>query len=138
MPRGKSSGDYEGWLLRMLDSAEDLRYAQDEEEWLMFCVDKIRGEFPDAPITMSQVDAVEEMRERALAIQHEFGVVATQEFEGLRGDIKHRYRLDASMAKEFGQRAGTYVAAWKVEARIEELIDSRLQIAKEAARVRGD
>lgn len=110
MPKGgKSGGDYEGWLLRILKDPENLAYTYTDAEWLDFAGQQIE-DYHGLGITGSQAAALEDLRQIARGMQAKIGVSA-EIHEALDGDIKIRYR---DMAGEFGKK-GTYVKPHKVE-----------------------
>jgi len=41
MAKKKSGGDYDGWILRLIDKVEDLQYMFDLQAWLDFAASKI-------------------------------------------------------------------------------------------------
>lgn len=129
MPKGgKSSGDYEGWLLRLLDKPENLYYAFDEETWMEFAEQKMQDYFGQG-LTGGQLGAIEDLRERALALQKDIGISA-EVMPSLRGAGGQRIR---DMAGEYG-RKGAWVSAAKVQAKITGEIDARVAEAKRTLR----
>ena len=68
MPKGKKpkKGDYEGWILRLIDKVEDIEHSFNEKKWLDFAERKIlASEFaPESGnLTQSQKDSLMERRD---------------------------------------------------------------------------
>lgn len=139
MPKGgKSSGDYEGWFLRMIDRAEDLSFAMDKDEWIEFCESKVMAYreaqgVEETATTGSQRSRYEELRELAMDFQRDIGL-RSERLPRLAGSIKHRYR---DLTGEFG-RKGAWVSAKKIQGRImAEVAVREAEIKRKKYKTRG-
>ena len=65
-------GDYEGWILRLIDKAEDIRHSYNMIEWLKFAAEKIE-EASGQGITKGQIASLEEYRGLAFELPMELG-----------------------------------------------------------------
>lgn len=136
MPKGgKSSGDYEGWLLRTIDRPEDLAYARDASDWHDFMASKTQ-DYHGMGVSGGQTDAIAgTLRDLALDLQKDTGFEVSeqrgrQSLLPIAGAGGIRFR---DMTGEFG-RKGTWVSADKVRGRIMDELDARVQSAKAARR----
>lgn len=68
---GKGS-DYEGWILRMIDKAEDIVYSYSVTDWLKFAADKIEQQTGQG-ITKNQIGALLDYRDRVFNLPDELG-----------------------------------------------------------------
>jgi len=67
----KKGGDYEGWLLRLIDKVEDIGYSFNLDKWIKFAESKILGsgyEAKEGELTQSQKDALSEIRDKVWEI----------------------------------------------------------------------
>jgi len=125
MPKGgKSSGDYEGWLLRTLDKAEDLAFAHNAADWQNFVETKTQ-DYHGLGVSGGQADAIgTTLRDLALEMQEDVGIMSS--VQPIRGAGGVRFR---DLTGEFG-RKGTWVAADKIRARVMDELDARVVAAK--------
>lgn len=65
-------GDYEGWILRLIDKPEDILFSFSQISWLRFAADKIE-EATGQGITKGQIDSLLEYRDRAFMLPEEIG-----------------------------------------------------------------
>lgn len=65
-------GDYDGWILRLLDKAEDILYSYSEADWIKFAVAKIE-EASGHSITKSQIAVLSEYREKVFQTAQDAG-----------------------------------------------------------------
>ena len=66
-------GDYDGWILRLIENAEDILYSYSEVEWLKFAAGKIEA-YSGHGITKSQIDALSEYRSKAFELPEQLGI----------------------------------------------------------------
>ncbi len=115
----KSGGDYDGWILRLIDKVEELNYAANLSDWWTFAESKINGREVN-PQTYSLTDAQKEvLAEKRLdivfdVIPNKLGIGFERPFRGT--DIV-RFR---NTSGGYGQRKGTWVSAAKLNASITE------------------
>ena len=67
----KKGGDYEGWLLRLIDKVEDIGFSFNLGKWIKFAESKILGsgfEAKEGKLTAGQIDALAEFRGRVFEI----------------------------------------------------------------------
>ncbi len=63
----KKGGDYEGWLLRLIDKVEDIGFSFELDKWIKFAESKILGsghESVEGKLTSSQKDTLAEIRDK--------------------------------------------------------------------------
>ena len=65
-------GDYEGWILRLIDKPEDLLKSYTVEDWLKFAAGKIE-DFTGQGITKGQIGSLLEYRNQAFELPQELG-----------------------------------------------------------------
>jgi len=146
MAKKKSSGDYDGWILRLIDKVEDIRHSFSMGEWQAFARDKILGSGfgpTTGKLTAGQIQALEDARSQVwevaptrLKIQPEY----IQRFRGAKTgrfmqvvktdhgfrDIKTgRFARVSPESVEryrnlggYGQKVGTTVSKSKINAEI--------------------
>ena len=66
-------GDYDGWILRLIENAEDILYSYSEIEWLKFAAGKIEA-YSGKGITKNQIDALSEYRSKAFELPESLGL----------------------------------------------------------------
>jgi len=65
-------GDYEGWMLRLIEKPEDILKSLSEVEWLKFAADKIE-EATGQGITKEQINTLLEYRDGIFELPQELG-----------------------------------------------------------------
>lgn len=115
----KKGGDYDGWILRMVEKAEDIEYANAEQAWLDFASKMIEKAYGYSP-TAAQLDVLAERRDLVFTLPAEVGYNRV-EYEGLRGSSKQRYR---DLTGEFG-RKGAWVSQAKIDAALEAKLEAK-------------
>lgn len=75
-------GDYEGWILRLIDKPEDILFAFAEISWLKFAAEKIEAEHGQG-ITKGQIDALLEYRDKAFMLPEDLGY-------GIKREVRYR------------------------------------------------
>ena len=115
MTKGKKKGgDYEGWVLRLIDKIEDLDFALSQQSWLEFAESKIE-DLQGYPLTGRQEGALKDYRMLAFDVPKSLG--ATYEtYSKLSGVKKTRYR---DTEGKWGKK-GTWVSASKINAYLAE------------------
>lgn len=149
----KKGGDYEGWLLRLIDKVEDIGFSLSFDKWLEFAESKILGsgyESKEGKLTQSQKDALSDIRDRVweiaptkLNIQPEyitrFREKTTGRFakaikteHGFRNIRTGRFVKVTGEAVEryrnlggYGQKVGTTVSASKINAQIKQAKENK-------------
>ncbi len=66
-------GDYDGWILRLIDKAEDILHSTTMAGWLAFAVEKIEA-YSGVSITKAQVDVLKEKRDLVFELPEEMGI----------------------------------------------------------------
>ena len=61
MAKKQSGGDYDGWILRLIERAEELKFSFSEAEWLEFAASKIVPR-QGYDLTTAQLDVLSEKR----------------------------------------------------------------------------
>jgi hypothetical protein len=69
----KSGGDYEGWILRLIDKPEDIVFSYSLIDWLKFAAEKIGGTSGQG-ITKGQIGALSEYRNLAFELPQDIGI----------------------------------------------------------------
>ncbi len=68
MPKGKKpGGDYDGWILRLINKVEDLQHSLSLQKWLDFAKSKVIGsgyEAKGGKLTESQIAALTDMQSK--------------------------------------------------------------------------
>jgi len=135
MAKKRKSGDYEGWILRLIDKIEDLQYSLNLRSWLDFAAEKISKEH-GYDITEPQVAKladlrfdVNEMVGGRVNVSVEYktryrlkGRFVSEAVPGAKAESVIRYR---NVSKSYGQRTGTMVKPERIDAEI-----SRLKLSK--------
>lgn len=59
-------GDYEGWVLRMIDKPEDILFSSNDRDWIKYASDKIG-------LTGKRIDVLLDYRDRVYRLPDEMG-----------------------------------------------------------------
>jgi len=128
----KSGGDYDGWILRMIDKIEDLQFMYNLQDWLEFAADKITDK-QGYELTDRQIRVLDEKRDLSfevipdrLSIRPEFivryrgegGRFTTKKEVTATPETRTRYR---NVGKAYGQKTGTMVAKAKINEQIKRM-----------------
>lgn len=109
------SGDYEGWILRLIEKMEELDFALSKQSWLEFAEEKIEP-LQGYPLTGRQERILEEFRVLAFKVPEAMGGTY-ERFRKLKGPKKARYR---DTEGRWGKK-GTWVSAANMNAYLAEL-----------------
>ena len=110
MPKGKKSGgDYDGWIMRLIEKVEELGYASNLADWWAFAESKIMP-VQGYALTENQKVALADRRIDFVLdiIPNKLGVTFERPFRD--PDII-RYR---DVAGAYGQKKGTWVSKAKI------------------------
>jgi len=125
----KSSGDYDGWILRLIDNVEDLTFMYDLQSWLGFAANKI-VERQGYDLTSAQIETIADKRDLAfevipdkLSVRPEYitryrgpgGRFTTGKEVTATAETRTRYR---NVERAYGQKTGTMVSKDKINAEI--------------------
>ncbi len=132
----KSGGDYDGWILRLIDNVEDIQHMFNLQEWLDFAASKII-EPQGYDLTTAQIEVLGEKQDMVfevipdkLSLNFEYitrfrgpgGRFVKSEIPGAIPEVKTRYR---NIEKAYGQRTGTMVSTEKINIEISRLKGAR-------------
>jgi len=132
MAKKRKSGDYEGWILRLIDKIEDLKFSLDMRSWLDFAAEKIAAEH-GYDITETQIAKLTDLRfdvgevvadrvsvdvEYRTRYRDSKGHFTDPSTPGARPERAIRYR---NKGKAFGQRTGTMIKSSKINDEIDRL-----------------
>jgi len=115
MAKKGKGGDYEGWVLRLIEKMEELDFALSQKSWLDFAAEKIEP-LQKYPLTDRQVGILEEYRVLAFKVPEALGGTY-ESFSKLKGPVKARYR---DTEGRWGKK-GTWVSAANMNAYLAEL-----------------
>jgi len=110
MPKGKKSGgDYDGWIMRLIEKVEELGHASNLADWWAFAESKIAPAQGYA-LTESQKVALADRRIDFVIdiIPDKLGVTFERPFRDP-GVIRHR-----DVTGAYGQKKGTWVSKAKI------------------------
>jgi len=152
----KSGGDYDGWILRLIDKVEDLAYSFNLQKWLDFAESKIMPK-QKYHLTRQQAATLDDLREKVWEIaptrlniqleyitrfrgartgrfiqvrktEHGFRDIKTGRFTKAVPEKAERYRNLGG----YGQKVGTMVPAAKINAKINRDKAEKTWLKKEA------
>ena len=73
----RKESDYEGWVFRLIEKAEDITHSYSMLDWLKFAANKIQSQY-NVGITVKQIEVLSEYRNLVFDIPQEVGISIEQ------------------------------------------------------------